>query len=73
MTFSGYLVYQRLIETYTQIIDSKSITEASISMKKIVLRKQGIVLGEYGCKGYNTYGPWEFIDRINKDIPKKKK
>lgn len=30
MTFSAYLVYQRIMKTYTQIINGKSITEAAI-------------------------------------------
>ena len=30
MTFSAYLIYQRIIKTYTGIINGKSITEASI-------------------------------------------
>lgn len=30
MTFSAYLIYQRIIKSYTEIINGKSITEASI-------------------------------------------
>ena len=30
MTFSAYLIYQRIIRTYTEIVKGKSITEASI-------------------------------------------
>lgn len=30
MTFSTYLIYQRIMKTYTEIINGKSITEASI-------------------------------------------
>lgn len=30
MTFSAYIIYQRIIKTYTGIINGKSITEASI-------------------------------------------
>ena len=30
MTFSAYLIYQRIIKTYTEIMKGKSITEASI-------------------------------------------
>ena len=30
MTFSAYLIYQRIMKTYTEIIHGKSITEASI-------------------------------------------
>ena len=28
-----------------------------------------IILGEYGCKGYNTYGPWKVIGGMNKKHP----
>ena len=30
MTFSAYLIYQRIMKTYTEIINEKSITEASM-------------------------------------------
>ena len=30
MTFAGYLIYQRVMKTYVEIIDGKSITEAAI-------------------------------------------
>ena len=30
MTFSAYLIYQRIMKTYTEIINGKSITDASI-------------------------------------------
>ena len=26
-------------------------------------------LGKYGCRGYNTYGPWKLIGGINKNHP----
>ena len=26
-------------------------------------------LGEYGCRGYNTYGPWKLIGGMNKNHP----
>ena len=28
-----------------------------------------IDLQEYGCKGYNTYGPWKIIGGMNKKHP----
>ena len=39
------------------------------SMKEIALEKDSIILGEYGCKGYNTYGPWKVIGGMNKNHP----
>ena len=38
-------------------------------MKEIALEKQSVILGEYGCKGYNTYGPWKVIGGMNKKHP----
>ncbi|MBO7253404.1 MAG: flavodoxin [Oscillospiraceae bacterium] len=32
-------------------------------------RKGAVQLGEYGCKGYNTYGPWKLIGGMNKGHP----
>ena len=32
---------------------------------------QIIILGQYGCKGYNTYGPWKLIGGMNKKHPNK--
>ena len=26
-------------------------------------------MGEYGCKGYNTYGPWKLIGGMNRNHP----
>ena len=31
MSFAAYLIYQRVIKTYAEIINGKSITEASIN------------------------------------------
>ena len=32
-------------------------------------KHNAIVLGEYGCRGYNTYGPWKLIGGMNKNHP----
>ena len=29
-------------------------------------------MGEYGCKGFNTYGPWNLIGGMNKNHPNDK-
>ena len=41
------------------------------SIRESVSQKGAIVLGEYGCKGYNTYGPWQIIGGMNKKHPTK--
>ena len=38
-------------------------------IKVQALEKRAIVLGEYGCRGYNTYGPWKMIGGMNKKHP----
>ena len=43
---------------YTCAMERKGFTN---SIKQIVLEKEAVILGEYGCKGYNTYGPWKLI------------
>ena len=54
---------------YTCAMKRKGFTN---SIKEIVLQREGIVLGEYGCKGYNTYGPWKFVGGMNKKHPTEK-
>ena len=51
---------------YTCAMERKGFTD---SMKEIVLEKEAVILGEYGCKGYNTYGPWKLIGGMNKRHP----
>ena len=37
---------------------------------KTAARKKGaVILGEYGCRGFNTYGPWKLIGGMNKGHP----
>jgi len=37
---------------------------------KAAARKKGaIILGEYGCRGFNTYGAWKLIGGMNKGHP----
>ena len=31
--------------------------------------KNAVCLGAYGCRGYNTYGPWKLIGGMNKHHP----
>lgn len=51
---------------YTCAMERKGFTD---SMKEIALQKEATILGEYGCKGYNTYGPWKMIGGMNKKHP----
>jgi flavodoxin len=39
------------------------------SMRQAAQQKQAQVLGEFGCRGYNTYGPLKLIGGINKGHP----
>ena len=39
------------------------------SVRLAAEQKNATVLGEYGCKGYNTYGPWKLIGGMNKQHP----
>lgn len=41
-------------------------------VKEKALKKDAVLMGEYGCKGYNTYGPWKLFGGMNKNHPDKK-
>lgn len=41
------------------------------SIRKAAAEKGASVLGEYGCRGYNTYGPWKMIGGMNRNHPTK--
>ena len=51
---------------YTCAKTSSRFTE---SIKSKALEKNSTILGEYGCKGFNTYGPWKLIGGMNKNHP----
>ena len=51
---------------YTCAMDREGFTD---SIKEIVLKKDAVILGEYGCRGYKTYGPWKLIGGMNKSHP----
>ena len=42
------------------------------AMKKIAQEKSAHIVGEFACKGYNTYGPLKIIGGMNKKHPDKK-
>jgi len=39
------------------------------NIRKEAVKKNAALMGEYGCKGYNTYGPWKLIGGMNKNHP----
>ena len=39
------------------------------NMQEEARKKEAVLLGEYGCKGFNTYGPWKLIGGMNKKHP----
>ena len=39
------------------------------SAKAAAMKKGAVILEEYGCKGFNTYGPWKMIGGMNKNHP----
>ena len=38
-------------------------------IKDAARRKGAVILGEFGCRGFNTYGPWKLIGGMNKGHP----
>ena len=54
---------------YTCARDDKDFTH---SMRTEALKRNAVLLGEYGCRGYNTYGAWKVIGGMNKHHPTKK-
>ena len=51
---------------YTCAKTSACFTE---TMRQQAIKKNAVVLGEYGCRGFNTYGPWKLIGGMNKNHP----
>ena len=39
------------------------------AIREEALKKNAVFLGEYGCRGFNTYGPWKLIGGMNKGHP----
>ena len=59
---------KRVFFIYTCAKISNRFTD---SIKAVATQKGAIILGEYGCKGFNTYGPWKLIGGMNKNHPSK--
>ena len=51
---------------------AKSNTRFTESVKKAALRKHAVLMGEYGCRGFNTYGSWKIIGGMNRNHPNEK-
>lgn len=39
------------------------------SIQEEAAKKGAVSLGTYGCRGYNTYGPWKLIGGMNRNHP----
>ena len=57
---------KRVFFLYTCARISDRFTE---TIKTAARRKGAVILGEYGCRGFNTYGPWKLIGGMNKGHP----
>ena len=57
---------KRVFFLYTCAKVSNRFTE---TIKTAARKKGAIILGEYGCRGFNTYGPWKMIGGMNKCHP----
>ena len=57
---------KRVFFLYTCAKKNSKFTEC---VKKEALEKGAVIMGEYGCRGYNTYGPWKVIGGMNKNHP----
>ena len=51
---------------YTCAKTSPRFTE---SIRAAAGEKGSVLLGEYGCRGFNTYGPWKLVGGMNKGHP----
>ena len=57
---------KRVFFLYTCAKKNSKFTEC---VKKEALEKGAVIMGEYGCRGYNTYGLWKVIGGMNKNHP----
>lgn len=61
-------VNKRVFFIYTCAKKSNRFTAC---VKAMAHEKEAVLMGEYGCRGYNTYGPWKVIGGMNKNHPTK--
>ena len=57
---------KRVFFLYTCAKVNKHFTD---SIKTAASEKDALILGAYGCRGYNTYGPWKLIGGMNRNHP----
>ena len=57
---------QKVFFLYTYGAEKKGYTEA---ITQVVARRGAKILGEYGCFGFNTFGPFRLIGGIAKGHP----
>ena len=60
---------KKVYAVYTCAMDKKSYGE---QIKDIAEKKGCTFLGKFGCKGYNTYGPWKIVGGMNRKHPTSK-
>lgn len=48
---------------------ARTSSRFTADMERLALDKDARILGSWGCRGYNTYGPWKWIGGMNKDHP----
>lgn len=51
---------------YTCAMPREGFTKA---IREAAAKKNAVILGDYGCRGFNTYGPWKLIGGMNKGHP----
>lgn len=51
---------------YTCAMKKGSFTK---SVRNEAQMRDAVILGEYGCRGFNTYGPWKLVGGMNKGHP----
>lgn len=82
--FASGVAYGKYYTTITDVVRNKLPNNKNVffiytcgrlsrdyasEVKKIASEKNCNILGTYGCKGYDTYGPLKLIGGINKNSP----
>ena len=57
---------KQLFFLYTCAMAKDSFTK---SVRNEAQKRDAVILGEYGCRGFNTYGPWKLVGGMNKGHP----
>lgn len=59
---------KKVFFVYTYGVKKEGYTKA---IEDVVLKKRSTIVGEYGCLGFNTFGPFKLIGGIAKGHPDK--